>query len=146
MPNTKMDITARERELLIERRVELERAIIRTMVEDAFDMGLLVTHHNGEEVTASVRVISDDEIDGVRGRTKEQAVDAIMEQVQQCDEETITFKEWRGLSKPRRIGNVFLVYGNDGYVVICDYTANDEMEQILAGAIEYSDKAEESQP
>ena len=140
---TNMQLTKLEQNILTHTRINIERAIVRTIIEDALDMGLLVTHNDGEAVTSSVRVLGDDEVDGIPGRTKEQATNAIMKHIQSTDEEYLIIKEWRGLDKPRRIGSVYLVYGNDGHDVIADHTDSEEMDRILSGAFELSEKLEE---
>lgn len=103
----------------------MENAIIRTLVEDALDLGYTVIHHNGEEITASARVWEE--------RTKEDAANVIMGQIRQCDEERLIFRK-----NGQRAGSVLLIYGN-GDAVISDYTDNEEMERIVAGASELAD-------
>ena len=109
----------------IENIARIERAIVKTIIQDALDLGYVVMHHNGEEATITVHP-SDD---------REKAVSDIMDEIRQCDEERLIFsdpEDWPG----KNVGFVFLVYGNDGYDVICDHTDNEKMDQILAGANE----------
>lgn len=109
--------------------MHMETDIIRKIVSDALEYGCSVTHNNGEEDTVTVYAKT-------RG-DYESAVDAVMKQINQTDLEYLIFK--LGESK---IGWVQLVYGNTGYDVVCDYTASDEMEKILAGATALAEKLE----
>jgi len=120
-----------EIDMNIENIARIERSIVKTIIQDALDFGYVVMHHNGEEATITVHP-SDD---------REKAVSDIMDEIRQCDEEQLIFsdpKDWPG----KRVGFVFLVYGNDGYDVICDHTDSEEMDQILAGANELASKYE----
>ena len=99
----------------------MERAIIKTIIEDALEMGYTVSHNDGESITTSARV---DDV-----TTKKDAVSKLLKEIQACDEEYLYLhKNGRG------IGFVLLVYGNDGYDVVADHTDSHEMYQILAGA------------
>lgn len=115
----------------IENIARIERSIVKTIIQDALDFGCVVTHHNGEENTITVRPTDD----------REKAVSDMMDEVRQCDEESLIFTDANGWPG-KRIGFVFLVYGNDGYDVICDHTDSEEMDQILAGANELASKYE----
>ena len=114
----------------IENIARIENIIVKTIIQDALDLGYSIIHHNGEDDTISVKPEED----------REKTVDAIMQEVRQCDEEYLIFYDDR--IKRRRVGEVFLVYGNDGYDVICDHTDNEEMDRILAGANELASKYE----
>ena len=104
----------------------MERAIIKTIIEDALEMGYTVSHNDGESMTTSARV---DDV-----TTKEDAVSKLLKEIQACDEEYLYFHK-----NGRAIGFVLLVYGNDGYDVVADHTDSHEMDQILAGANELAD-------
>ena len=105
---------------------QIERAIVRKIVEDALDMGYNVTHSDGEDYTITVRI---DE-----NTTKQEAVEDIMDELHATDEEYLFF-----FKSGKRVGSVTLIYGNDGHDVIADNTATDEVERILAGATELAD-------
>lgn len=101
----------------------VERAIIKTIIEDALDQGYVVAHHDGEEYTAYSL-----------GMGKATATDRIMEELYATDEEFLVF--FRGRSKA---GWVKLVYGNDGHDVVADHTDSQEIERLLSGAMELAD-------
>ena len=100
--------------------VRMEREIVFTIIQNALDLGYTVSHNNGEEITC---IAAPDDNRAINFKR-------MMEEIQQCDEEYLTFKD----SKNMRVGMVYLVYGNDGHDVICDHTANDEMTNILSRA------------
>lgn len=107
----------------------MERAIIKTLIEDALDDGCAVKHNDGEDDTVMIYY---DPTDGV---AKETLVDIVMRELHTTDEQYLIF--YKGESK---IGWVHLVYGNDGYDVIADHTDSDEMERLVAGAMELAEK------
>lgn len=104
---------------------EIERLIIRKLVEDALREGYTVKHNDGESDTVTVST------DGIR--KSDEAIsalaDEVMKWIQQTDEEHLIFSIGGS-----RVGSVFLVYGNDGYDVIADHTDTDEMRHLLIGA------------
>ena len=104
----------------------MERAIIKTIIEDALEMGYTVSHNDGESMTTSARV---DDL-----TTKEDAVSKLLKEIQACDEEYLYFHK-----NGRAIGFVLLVYGNDGYDVVADHTDSVEIDEILKGANELAD-------
>ena len=99
----------------------IENEIVFTIIQNALDLGYTVIHHNGEDAT--VTAYPDDE-------DREAIIKEMMEEVRQCDEERLIFRDKKG----SRVGMVYLVYGNDGHDVICDHTDNDEMTNILSRA------------
>ena len=105
---------------------EFETAIIRTLVEDALDRGYVVRHNDGEDWTALASL--------TEHTTKEKETKAIMDEIRATDEESLHFWGPNG-----KIGSVLLVYGNDGYDVIADHTATDEMDELVSGATELSE-------
>lgn len=108
----------------ISARIKLENEIVFLIVQSALDLGFTVEHNNGEEITA---------IATPGEETRAQSFKRLMGEVQQCDEEYLTIKDDKGL----RVGIVYLVYGNEGWDVINDHTANDQMTMILAPAAKY---------
>jgi len=109
---------------------EMERTIVCAIVEDALDRGFTVQHHDGEAFTARAQLTSD--------TTKEAQTRKIMDEIRVADEENLVFSK-----DGRKVGYVFLVYGNDGHDVICDNTATKEVESILARANELAQKYSE---
>lgn len=100
---------------------EMERAIIRKLVEDALRDGYAVKHNDGEEYTIKV--------ESLNGNNVSTLVDAIMQEIHSTDEEYLVL--YKGQS---RIGSVSLVYGNSGWDVIADHTDTVEMRELLKGA------------
>lgn len=88
-------------------RIEVEKKIISALVKQSIEAGYLITVHNGEEDTIEHSISHDD----------------IMKSIMTTDE------EWLYMYKPGEknyFGWVYLVYGNDGWDVISDYTTNLE--------------------
>lgn len=114
---------------------EIEKAIVKNVIQDALDLGYTIFYYNGDEedtpIIASLRL----------NISKESAVDMIMSEVAACDEERAVFFD----EKDRRVGFVFFVFGNDGHDVISDHTASKEMDALLAGATELADRFAETE-
>jgi hypothetical protein len=99
----------------VARRVEIERAIVERLVSDAlFFHGYSVSHSDGEALAVE----------------RSRDIRPIMAQLHSDDEESLTFHDADG----HRVGAVSLVYGNGGYGVLADHTANDQMTALVAGA------------
>jgi len=107
----------------------IERAIVKTIIQDALDLGYTVIHNDGEEVTSRAEPQYD----------REKTIVEMMDNIRHCDEEYLTIGK-----NGKRIGGIFLVYGNDGYDVICDHTDNEEMTEILAGANKLAETFEQN--
>jgi len=109
-----MTMTAQQRQ-------EIERRIIRRIVRDGLDAGFQITVDDGGD-EPSVR------------RSTDEAT--IMAAVMLTDEDFLHF------SKPGEPlqGWVRLIYGNDGWDVVNDYTTN--LEPLLAGAMAEADRLE----
>ena len=105
----------------VQRRQEIERQIILRIVKDALEAGFQITVDDGGD-EPSVK------------RSTDQA--AIMAAVMLTDEDFLHY------SKPGEPlqGWVRLIYGNDGWDVVNDYTTN--LEPLLAGATEEADNLE----
>lgn len=97
------------------RRIRTEGKIARKIVSTFLAKGLLVSVNDGEEWTVK-RSASKDEIVGALFST---------------DEDILRAYRPDGSS----IGMVYLVYGNDGYDVVNDYTTSPAMEEIMDGTI-----------
>lgn len=96
----------------IKLRQELELRIIRAIIKEALAVGITVSVYDGEEWTV---------------KNSEKLSD-IMKAVMTTDEDTLRFNTCSG----ERIGDVLLVYGNDGWDVIADHTESIAMNNILA--------------
>lgn len=97
-------------------RRHVERQIIRRLVLDAFSAGYLISVDNGEEEFT------------IMDRVK-----PVLDACFSVDEEHLHFYK-----DGRKVGWVFLVYGNSGYDVISDYSTN--LEPIMAGADRLTEK------
>lgn len=99
-------------------RQAIEREIVTKVVDDALAAGYGISINNGGD---------DDEIVNSRDR------EAILKELFATDEEYLYLHE-----NGKKIGTIFLVYGNDGWDVICDYSS--KLEEFLAGANEIADR------
>jgi hypothetical protein len=113
---------------MTDKQQRMEMMIVKTIIEDALDLGYNVVLHDGEDYAA----------EAVAGsfNGKESEVTYIMSRVGSTDEQSLFFR------KGQNVGSVQLVFGNDGYDVVSDYTDNDEVNAILAGAAELAEKME----
>lgn len=101
----------------IEQRIAIEKRIVKKVVEDALAAGYDVSVHNGGD---------DYEYTGTDKKR-------ILEELFACDE------EWLCLHKNGKyVGQVYFIYGNDGYDVICDYSVS--LNDVLKGANELANK------
>lgn len=100
----------------VEKRQAIEKRIVRKIVQDAIDMGYRMNIDNGGD---------DEELPGPSNN-----FDEINKALFATDEEHLFFYDVDG----KHCGTVFLVYGNDGWDVICDHSATPLVESILAGA------------
>lgn len=106
------------------RRIRTEGKIARKLVSELLARGFTVSVNDGEEWTVN------------RSTDKAEIIGALFS----TDEDVI-----RGFRPDGpTIGMAYLVYGNDGYDVINDYTCDGEMEKIMEEVINpYCDKLEE---
>lgn len=100
----------------IEQRREIERDIVRRVVEDA-----IITGHTVQTA-----------IDGSHHETVESTMGAMFS----VDTEKLYIYE---LCSPSPVGWVIFVYGNSGWDVIADYADNPHMRDLLAGAFALAD-------
>jgi hypothetical protein len=103
-----------------EKRIAIEQRIARRIIKDALASGYRISVHDGEEYALSR---SD------HGPT-------IFAAMFSTDDDRLYFSTAEG----KRIGWVWLVYGNDGTDVICDCSVNKETNEILAGASALADR------
>ena len=95
----------------VEQRQSIERRIVGNLVKIGLDRGYDISLNDGEEWTVK----------------NSKVFDEIMSAIMTTDEDLLLF---RGLAG-ERIGTVFLVYGNDGWDVIADHTANDAIDILV---------------
>jgi hypothetical protein len=106
----------------LETRQEIERKIYSRIVKDALAGGYEISVFDGDEYPLT-------------GST---SYKAIMEAGFSTDQDELVF-----VKDDKRAGFVSLIYGNCGWDVISDYTATDEIEDILKGATELAYKLED---
>ena len=107
----------------IKQRQTLERRIVRAVATDALKQGYTVTVYDGEGPDALAL-------------DKSTRLADIMASVMTTDEDLMVFHK-----DGKRAGAVYFIYGNDGYDVICDHTANDAVYAIIKRADEIAKKA-----
>lgn len=88
-----------------------ERFVVRGIVNRALDKGYLLTVFDGEEFPL---LHSDD-------------ADEVMAELGHCDEEWLYVEN----GDRKKIGTIFLVYGNDPDEVVCDCTDKPEILEIV---------------
>lgn len=107
-----------------ELRVQIERTILCKIVDSALREGYLVSISNGGEGM---------EVD------KSSSLITILDHLHNCDVEHIYFHKEDGSF----VGSVVMVYGNDGWDAVADYSCNKEIDVILADALEFANRMEE---
>lgn len=104
------------------RRLAAERSIARRIVRDALNQGCTVSVHDGGEWVV----------------TKSATYKTIFAALFSTDSDTLSIRR-----AGERIGTVYLVYGNDGFDVISDYTDTEAMAVVLKGAHELAARIEQ---
>lgn len=99
--------------MTVKRRQLIERRIIRCLVRDMISDGLWISVFDGEATTVK----------------RSRDVAEIMGALQTVDEESLIVRRAPGAPP---IGSVFLVYGNDGWDVIADYSI--ALDRYMPGA------------
>jgi hypothetical protein len=113
----------------VQERQAIERRIIAQLIDTALAAGYLVSVFDGEEW--AIRFCSNK--------------DAIMKEMFATDEESLSFYSAEKVEGKRRcMGVVYLVYGNDGYDVICDHSDNPVTNELVKPATELADEIEAS--
>jgi hypothetical protein len=107
---------------LVAKRIKMERAIISRLVKDGLKLGYVVSVCDGEEWTVK----------------KSKSYKAVMNAIQTTDEDILRFRKENG----ELVGSFYMVYGNDGYDVISDYSDNELSNELIKGADSLSDKYE----
>lgn len=96
----------------------IERAIVRHTVADLVASGCSVSVYYG---------------DGEYGIKRSTSVEAVMAEIGACDEEFLhVHPNPKNDSLGKKMGTIMLVYGNDGWDVLCDY--HTSLEPLLVGA------------
>jgi|WetSurMetagenome_2_1015567.scaffolds.fasta_scaffold576077_2 hypothetical protein len=98
------------------RRLQCELAIVHALVKAGLAAGYTVGVNDGEEWT----------VRHSRNRAE------IMEALFSTDADTIRFRNPNATPHAPKVADFDLIYGNSGYDVISDYTANDEAEALIA--------------
>jgi hypothetical protein len=107
----------------VRKRQKLEIRIVTRVVKDALAAGYVLDVDNGG-----------DELEVTGATTLKATLAALMN----TDDEYLILRHPEG-----RGGWIRLVYGNDGWDVICDYSGVDHIEAVLAGANALAEKLEE---
>lgn len=111
----------------IKARIVVERAVVRRAITDILAAGYLVRLHDGESWATGL----------------EPNIDRVMAELCACDEERLyVWKPRQGDEQDGKyIGSIYLVYGNEGWDVLADYSVN--LEPLLAGANEFAETLSE---
>ena len=112
--------------MTLAQRIQIEKDIATKIVDDALARDYSVSVFDSEEWTVK------------KSRDRNEIIQALMT----TDEDTLSFNKQGG----ERIGWVYLVYGNTGWDVICDYIVNDDMEKLLTGAETLAEKFNNDYP
>lgn len=108
----------REVDPAVYRRQVTEMRIIRAFVRAALKAGYAVGVHNGEEEFGPFDKLN-----------------KVLKETMSVDDEHLTvYKDGK------KVGWVYLVYGNDGYDVVSDYTVN--LDHLMAEADQVADREE----
>ena len=105
----------------LKQRIAFERKIVRMVAKLAIDAGYSVSLSDGDEWVVK------------NCRDLKRIVAAAMT----TDSDILRLSNSDGY-----VGRIWFVYGNDGYDVISDHTANDAIESLLAPVSAYIDKSE----
>jgi hypothetical protein len=104
------------------KRLRMERKVCKALVKAGLARGHSASVCDGEEWTVKL--------------SKHQRT--IMLALASTDGDTLRFRDSAG----NKVADFFLVYGNDGYDVICDYSLTPEAEAIYAGLKPMLDRLE----
>lgn len=115
----------RVRDAGIRQRILMERHIIRHFVKS-------LLARDGAPYTISIYDGEEWPVTGSRD------VAAIMADIGACDEEWLVVRQ-KTPEANRNVGKLYLVYGNDGWDVIADCSATDELDMLLKETTELAD-------
>lgn len=115
---------ARIVDVKIRRRILLERAVVRRAVQDI--LAVATSGESGKEPSFSITVHDGESV--ALPRTRE--LSAIMAEIGACDEEFLIVRRM----DDQLVGRIMLVYGNDGWDVICDHSDTPLMRELMVGA------------
>ena len=101
----------------------IEKKIVGLILNSAYSSGYTCRLHDGESWATN----------------KNATIKEIMDNLMATDEETLVVYDESG----KRVGSIFLVYGNGGYDVIADNTDNVEINDILSEVFAWIDDNEE---
>ena len=101
-------------------RIKIEKRIIRQIIKNALARNWNVSVYDGEEITL------------VNSKNLTEIIKATFT----TDEDGLIFRDADG----EYVGQVALVYGNDGWDVVSDHTASDVMRDFMAPITELSDR------
>jgi hypothetical protein len=107
----------------VAKRQQIEKRIVKQIVDTALAAGCLITVCDGEDYPVK----------------RSTDAKAIMAAIMSTDEDVLIIRKADGT----KLGSVYLAYGNDGYDVISDYVDTPEMAPLLAPAKALADKIEE---
>jgi hypothetical protein len=93
----------------VAKRIKIERQVISAFVKSVLSSKLTITVDNGEEKPV----------------VKSTSYKAIMAAIMATDEEHLRVYDTAG----KHLGSAYMVYGNDGYDVICDY--HTSLEELM---------------
>lgn len=111
----------------IRQRILVERAIIRRAVRDilaAEDGSYCISVNDGEAWPVK----------------RSRDLDTIMANIGQCDEESIRIRRVDSPAGTVSSGNLYFVYGNDGWDVIADHTDSPLVHELLKCANDLADE------
>lgn len=108
----------------LQNRIKAEKAITKALIKTIADLGYSIQVWDGEEMHKEL--------------TKTEALDHAMA-VDECS--IYAYKIIDGVKSTKAM--FYMVYGNDGYDVICDCSVNEITDQILAVVQPICDKWEE---
>lgn len=110
-------VTDEQRQKEVEKRRTIERRIVRRLVLALIKAGYSVSLYDGQEWVAK----------------KEKTWKAVKDKFFSVDEETLYAYDAEG----RRIGVVFLVYGNGGWDVMADWSSS--LEPVVNPVLDYAE-------
>lgn len=115
------------KDVAIRQRILIERAIVRRAVRD------ILAADNGAYCIS----VNDGECWPVK---RSRDLNEIMASIGQCDEESLRIRRVDSPSGTVSSGNLYFVYGNDGWDVIADHTDSPLVHELLSDANKLADQ------